>query len=40
MSNMDINCLEVFGGNFKSLQEVEKYMEIIDGKPEKFMKEL
>ena len=35
-----MNCLEVFGGNFKSLQDVEKYMEIINGKPEKFMEEL
>lgn len=38
--NIDMNCLEVFGGNFKSLQDVEKYMEIINGKPEKFMEEL
>ena len=38
--NIDMNCLEVFGGNCKSLQDVEKYMEIINGKPEKFMEEL
>lgn len=37
---IDIDCLEVFGGNFQSEQDVEKYMEIINGKPERFMEEL
>lgn len=35
-----MNCLTVFGGVFESEQAVEEYMKIIDGKPERFMKDL
>lgn len=38
--NLDENSLACFGGNFESLQEVEEFMKIVDGKPQRFMDEL
>ena len=37
---MDENSLAVYGGIFKSKQAAEEYMQIVDGKPQRFMDEL
>lgn len=38
--NRDINKLEVYGGIFKSLQDAEAFMKIVDGIPQRFYQEL
>lgn len=37
---MDENSLAVYGGNFMSRQAAEDYLQIINGKPKKFMDDL
>lgn len=37
---MDSNSIEVYGGIFKSLQDAEEFMKIINGKPQRFYNEL
>ena len=33
---MDNNSIEVYGGIFKSLQDAEEFMKIVDGTPQRF----
>ena len=33
---MDDNSIEVYGGIFKSLQDAEDFMKVVNGKPERF----
>lgn len=37
---MDANSIEVYGGIFKSLQDAEEFMKVVNGKPERFYNEL
>ena len=37
---MDNNSIEVYGGIFKSLQDAEEFMKIVDGTPQRFYREL
>lgn len=37
---VDKNMVSIFGGNFESQYAVEEFMEIVDGKPKRFMEEL
>ena len=38
--DMDHNSIEVYGGIFKSLQDAEEFMRVVDGVPQRFYKEL
>ena len=37
---MDNNSIDVYGGIFKSLQDAEEFMKIVDGTPQRFYREL
>ena len=40
MMGMDENSVAVYGGIFRSLQDAENFMALVDGKPKRFYEEL